>query len=96
MSSAVHLENIAMQRTKWTNRKFTFNIPAGWMQNIFERLRGTELRLRALVDGLPDDRISFKPNGKWSIKEHIGHLSDLEELHALCNRILVLSRGGMC
>ena len=70
-----------MERTKWTDRKFIFNIPAGWMQNILERLRSTELRLRALVDGLPDDKISFKPNGKWSIKEHIGHLSDLEELH---------------
>ena len=70
-----------MERTKWTDRKFAFNIPAGWMQNILERLRSTELRLRALVDGLPDDKISFKPNGKWSIKEHIGHLSDLEELH---------------
>ena len=70
-----------MQRTKWTDRKFDFDIPAGWMQNVLERLRGTELRLRALVDALPDDKSSYKPNGKWSIKEHIGHLSDLEELH---------------
>src|SRR5207253_8115240 len=28
-----------------------------------------------------ENKLSEKPNGKWSIKEHIGHLSDLEELH---------------
>jgi hypothetical protein len=70
-----------MQRTKWTDRKFNFDIPEGWLPNILERLKGTEIRLLALTAHLSDDIISYKPNGKWSIKEHIGHLSDLEELH---------------
>lgn len=30
-----------MQRTKWTERKFTFDFPEGWLSNILERLRGT-------------------------------------------------------
>ena len=70
-----------MQRTKWTDRKFNFNIPEGWLPDILERLRGTEIRLHALTGSVSNDQASYKPNGKWSIKEHIGHLSDLEELH---------------
>lgn len=34
-----------------------------------------------MTKGLSDEQLSFQPGGKWSIKEHIGHLSDLEELH---------------
>ena len=70
-----------MQRTKWVDRKFSFDIPEGWLQNVLERLRGTELRLRTLTHNLDDNKASFKPNSRWSIKEHIGHLADLEELH---------------
>jgi hypothetical protein len=34
-----------------------------------------------LVKGLAEEQMQFKPDGKWSIKEHIGHLYDLEALH---------------
>jgi hypothetical protein len=51
------------------------------MSNICARLSGAEPRLRHLVDGLSDAQCGVKPAGKWSIKEHIGHLSDLEDLH---------------
>ena len=70
-----------MHRTKWVDRKFTLGIPEGWLQNVSERLRGTEIRLRTLTHNLQNDDASYKPNNKWSIKEHIGHLADLEELH---------------
>jgi hypothetical protein len=70
-----------MERTKWIDRKFNLDIPEGWLQNILERLRGTEIRLQILTHGLDDNKASFKPDGKWSTKEHIGHLADLEELH---------------
>jgi len=70
-----------MTRTKWTERKFSFDFPEGWMSNILERLRGTGARLNELISGLSETDLSQKPDGKWSIKEHIGHLSDLEELH---------------
>lgn len=30
---------------------------------------------------MTEEQAGTKFNGKWSIKEHIGHLSDLEELH---------------
>ena len=70
-----------MERTKWTDRKFSFEIPEGWLPNILERLVGTETRLGALTSHLTDEEASVKPNNKWSIKDHVGHLSDLEELH---------------
>lgn len=70
-----------MQRTKWTERKFTFDFPEGWMFNILERLEGTSARLTAMTATLPEELSVIKPGGKWSIREHIGHLSDLEELH---------------
>ena len=70
-----------MQRTKWIERKFNFDFPEGWIYNILERLRGTPARIKEITHSLTEESVSLKPEGKWSIKEHIGHLSDLEELH---------------
>jgi len=70
-----------MIRTKWVDRKFSFNIPEGWLLNILTRLEGTIMRLKSLTKNVSDAQLSEKPNGAWSIKEHIGHLLDLEELH---------------
>src|SRR6187399_715506 len=70
-----------MERTKWVDRKFTFDAPEGWIYNILERLKGTSARIREMTVGLPDEKTIQKPNGKWSIKEHLGHLYDLEALH---------------
>ena len=70
-----------MQRTKWIERKFTFDFPEGWIFNIVERLRGTPARLEWITATLGESKLTFQPEGKWSIKEEIGHLSDLEELH---------------
>src|SRR5687768_12140372 len=70
-----------MTRTKWIDRKFTFDFPEGWLFNIIERLRGTTARLYWISASLTEEQLIYQPDGKWSIKEHIGHLSDLEELH---------------
>src|SRR5688500_331092 len=70
-----------MERSKWIYRKFSFDAPEGWMQNVLERLRGTEARLRDLSQNISEDQASQNSEGAWSIKEHIGHLADLEELH---------------
>jgi hypothetical protein len=61
---------IAMQRTKWVERKFTFDFPEGWIYNIMERLHGTPARIKEMVSNLDEDRATRKPGGKWSIKEH--------------------------
>jgi hypothetical protein len=73
---------MVMERTKWIDRKFTFDSPTGWLPNIIERLLGTAVRLNALTSDVNDVVAARNPEGKWSIKEHIGHLIDLEELHA--------------
>lgn len=70
-----------MNRAKWTDRKFTFDFPEGWLADILERLKGTEIRIIYMINSLSEENCEFKPNGEWSIKEHIGHLSDLEDLH---------------
>ncbi len=70
-----------MQRTPWIKRKFHFKIPPGWLPNIIERLRGTEPRLRQMTSGISDSMAGLKFLEKWCIKEHIGHLTDLETLH---------------
>ena len=70
-----------MIRTKWTERTFNFDFPEGWLPNILERLRGTQHRITAMTANLSDDQLGAKHGGKWSMKEHIGHLGDLEELH---------------
>ena len=70
-----------MERNKWTERTFTFDFPTGWLYNILERLRGTVPRIRDMVSGLSEADLVFKPENRWSIKENIGHLCDLEDLH---------------
>jgi hypothetical protein len=70
-----------MQRTKWVDRKFNLDIPPGWMPNVLERLYGTTGRIIELTFGLSEEQASSRAEDKWSIKEHIGHLTDLEELH---------------
>ena len=70
-----------MERLPWIERQFYFDIPTGWLPNILERLHGTGLRLRELTSHLHDHKAALKHHEKWSIKEHIGHLTDLEALH---------------
>jgi hypothetical protein len=72
-----------MERSKWIDRKFSFDIPAGWIHNIAERLLGTPVRLHAMVANVNEVLAARAQPGGWSIKEHIGHLLDLEDLQAI-------------
>jgi hypothetical protein len=64
----------------WVERKFKFDFPVEIFPSILERFRGTPVRLEEITKDLSEEVLTFKPNGKWSIKEHAGHLIDLEEL----------------
>jgi hypothetical protein len=64
----------------WTARRFNFDLPAGAFPAVLERLRGTPARAAELVSGIPEELLNARLNGKWSIKEHLGHLADLHEL----------------
>src|SRR5687768_11055275 len=71
---------IIMQQTKWLDRKFYTVDDNGLLPSIIERLIGTPARIEEKLKGIEDDLLKLKINGKWSVKEEIGHLSDLEPL----------------
>ena len=70
-----------MTRQLWTSHTFNLDIDPGWATNVMTRVQNTEIRLRHYCNRLTDSQLSHKPQGTWSIKEHIGHLIDLEPLH---------------
>ena len=69
-----------MQQTEWFNRKFPAIEDNGLLPGIIERLRGTPARLDELTSVTSNADLEMKKNGKWSVKEEIGHLCDLEPL----------------
>jgi hypothetical protein len=64
----------------WFERHLTFNHPAEMLPFYLERLNGTMARIKSKVNGIPDDVLSQKPDGKWSIKQNIGHLAEVDEI----------------
>jgi uncharacterized damage-inducible protein DinB len=70
-----------MGQTPWIERKFNFDFPAGLFPVILARLQGALPRIKDICAELQNEQLVFMPEGKWSIQQHIGHLSDLEELH---------------
>jgi DinB superfamily len=67
-------------RIKWTDRKFSFEFPAGIYPEMIERVRGTPPRLENLVNGLAPEILTSQVDGRWSMQENAGHLLDLESL----------------
>lgn len=67
-------------QTAWLDRKFTFDLSTGEFPPLLERMRGTPARAKQLVTALAEDMLATRVIGKWSVKEHLGHLVDLEPL----------------
>jgi uncharacterized damage-inducible protein DinB len=76
----------------WFERKFDFSFPAELYPNISARLRGTPARVEEILRNSPDQIRLRKPQGKWSVQEHAGHLLDLEPLWAA--RVEDFFKGG--
>ena len=70
-----------MTQTEWTKRTFNFDFPEGLFPVIISRLRGAYPRIHDLTKNVSNQILSLQINDKWSIKQQIGHLTDLEELH---------------
>jgi hypothetical protein len=68
------------KQINWVERKFDFNFPVTVFPCTIERFRGTPARVEEMTKGLSEKTLTFKPDGKWSIKEQIGHLIELEKL----------------
>ncbi|WP_343306076.1 DinB family protein [Chitinophaga niabensis] len=69
-----------MQKTEWFKRKFPLIEDNGILPSIIERLRGTPARIEEITRELDPALLTLKEDDKWSIKEQIGHLSDVESL----------------
>ena len=69
-----------MQQEKWFNRKFDFSSEQNIFPSIIERLSGTPTRLEEKFKSIPTDITTVKIEGTWTIKENLGHLTDLEPL----------------
>lgn len=69
-----------LERPPWAQRKFAFGHPPWMLTDFVERLRGVMPRLVPLLDGLDEVTAHVQRDGKWSIAQNIGHLSDVEEL----------------
>ena len=69
-----------MTTRRWFDRKFELGLGATAAPEIVDRLRRTPERLAEAVRGLPPEALTRKSEGKWSIQENAGHLSDLESL----------------
>ena len=70
-----------IKRTPWLEKKFNFDFPVSHFPLIVTRLRGTSARINDLTQNIPDEILSLRKGEGWSVKEHIGHLTDLESLH---------------
>jgi hypothetical protein len=69
-----------MKKIEWFERKFTFGLPAGMLPFYIERLQGTASRIEGKIKGIKEENLSFKLDNKWSIKQNIGHLAEVDEI----------------
>jgi uncharacterized damage-inducible protein DinB len=69
-----------MKQTKWFDRTFDFSFKENIFPTIIERLKQTPLLLKNEIEEISEKQLNFKPNNNWSIKENIGHLTDLEPI----------------
>ena len=88
------------KQLNWIERKFDFSFSVEIFPSILERFKGTAARLEETTKNLSEEILIIKPEGKWSIKEHVGHLIVLEELNTkrlndFLNRKEILSAADM-
>jgi uncharacterized damage-inducible protein DinB len=69
-----------MKQVNWFERTFDFSSMQNTFPSIIERLDGTALRISHKLIHINSAHLTAKPEGQWSIQEHVGHLIDLEPL----------------
>jgi DinB superfamily len=67
-----------MNSLKWFERKFSFGLPKEMLPFYLERLEGTPARIENKIRAVNDVILSEKYGGKWSVKQHIGHLAEVD------------------
>ena len=69
----------SVKQIRWVDRIFDHQLSPEHFPALLERFRGAPIRAGELMPALRAVRRA-KPDGKWSMQEHLGHLIDLEEL----------------
>lgn len=67
-----------MKKLEWFEREFKFGLPSGMLPFYIERLKGTIVRIESKVNGVSEEILSHKLENKWSIKQNIGHLAEVD------------------
>jgi hypothetical protein len=62
----------------WFERNLKFGYAPAMLPFFLERLEGTIIRLEQKVKGVDDKTLSTKHDDKWSIKQNIGHLAEVD------------------
>jgi uncharacterized damage-inducible protein DinB len=70
----------SLERPPWAQRSFSFVHPPWMLADFVERLRGLVPRLDLLLADVNEEHAHRQVDGKWSIAQNVGHLSDVEEL----------------
>ena len=66
--------------SNWFDRKFQFTLSNEDLPAILARLEQAPGIVKQLVKDIPNVKLTHQPDGKWSIKEQVGHLCVLESL----------------
>jgi hypothetical protein len=72
-----------MKLIPWFERNLKFGLPREMFPYYLERLEGTYVRMEAKVKDIPDELFSSRLNGKWSVKENMGHLAEVDNIACL-------------
>src|SRR4051812_12901327 len=69
-----------MKQLPWFERNLKFGLPAVMLPYYLERLDGTFVRMQEKVKGVPDVILSNRLDNKWSVKQNIGHLAEVDQI----------------
>lgn len=69
-----------MNEIPWFERELKFGKPVELLPYFLERLEGSIYRIEQKVKHVDDAILSKRFGGKWSIKENIGHLAEVDEI----------------
>jgi hypothetical protein len=73
-------QDFHMEKIQWFERVFNFGLPKGMLPFYIERLEGTIPRIEAKVKYVGEEILSNRLDNKWSVKENIGHLAEVDEV----------------
>ena len=84
----------------WFERKFTFGHLPAMLPYMLERLDGTIVRIQEKVSGISDAHLALLLDGKWSVKQNVGHLLEVDQISGkrigeITNGSAVLTRADV-